>query len=171
MKKRNPFTVNVVRDQEQPIGRLLIEELPEQRHGAAGPIPVPLLPAGAQRAAQLQQPIRFDLSEHRRRVRYTEGESRPPGAAQAVRISGASCCGEGCRKMTKNCSGSGSRPELLTLENSEFRGSESESKGKLRRLWIVWVMISGTERRERDWSRARTGENAARRRRSAVTFD
>jgi hypothetical protein len=132
---------------------------------------VPLLPAGAQRAAQVQQPIRFDLSEHRRRVRYTEGESRPPGAAQAVRISGASCCGEGCRKMSKNCSGSGSRPEFLTLENSEFRGSESESEGKLRRLWIAWVMISGTERRERDWSRARTRENAARRRRSAVTFD
>lgn len=46
--------IDVVRDEEQPIGRLLIEELPEQRHGAAGPtalIPGSLLLAGTPRAA------------------------------------------------------------------------------------------------------------------------
>ena len=36
-KIRKSFTVNVVRDEKQPIGRLLIEELPEQRHDAARP--------------------------------------------------------------------------------------------------------------------------------------
>jgi len=61
--------VDVICDEEQPIGRLLIEELPEQRHGAAGPtapISGSLLFAGTPRAGstQLQQSIRFNLSQY-----------------------------------------------------------------------------------------------------------
>lgn len=37
MQRKNSVTIDVICDEEQPIGRLLIEELPEQRHGAAGP--------------------------------------------------------------------------------------------------------------------------------------
>ena len=49
MQSMNPVTVYVVRDEEQPIGRLLVEKLSEQRHGATGPtapISGPLLFAG-----------------------------------------------------------------------------------------------------------------------------
>ena len=49
MQSKNSVTVYVVRGEEQPIGRLLIEKLPEQRHGATGPtapISGPLLFAG-----------------------------------------------------------------------------------------------------------------------------
>jgi hypothetical protein len=33
--REKSVTVNVVGDEEHPVGRLLEEELPEQRHGAA----------------------------------------------------------------------------------------------------------------------------------------
>lgn len=53
MQRKNSVTVDVICDEEQTIGRLLIEELPEQRHDAAGPaapISGSLLLAGTPRA-------------------------------------------------------------------------------------------------------------------------
>jgi hypothetical protein len=80
-QRKNSVTVYVVRDEEQPVGRLLIEELPEQRHGAAGPtapISGSLRFAGAPggkscSAPRLQQSIRFSLSQYRRSIYATSG--------------------------------------------------------------------------------------------------
>lgn len=115
--------VDVICDEEQTIGRLLIEELPEQRHDAAGPaapISGSLLLAGSPRAGSTPatdsaQSFAIQLKD----TLYAENPAPPSSIARSGRcgfgfgplIAAAYCS----RKVTGKQERGATAPALLNL--------------------------------------------------------